>query len=74
DGQVGFTGSQNLIKRNYFRKDAIYYDELVARVSGPVVAELEAVFLTDWYAETGVLLDRPTALETAIKPRRALVL
>jgi cardiolipin synthase len=58
DGQIGFTGSQNMIKRNYFRKDAIYYDELVARVSGPVVRELEAAFLTDWYSETGVMLTR----------------
>ena len=68
DGQVGYTGSQNLIKRNYFRKDAIYYDELVARVSGPVVAELEAAFLTDWYSETGILLDRQTAPETTFEP------
>src|SRR6266699_2028276 len=29
DGQVAFTGSQNLIKRNYFRKDAIYYEDLL---------------------------------------------
>jgi cardiolipin synthase A/B len=69
DGQVGFTGSQNLIKRNYFRKDAIYYDELVARVSGPVVAELEAAFLTDWYSETGILLNRQTAPETTFEPK-----
>jgi cardiolipin synthase len=68
DGQVGYTGSLNLIKRNYFRKDTIYYDELVARVSGPVVAELEAAFLTDWYSETGILLDRRTAPETALEP------
>jgi len=66
DGTIGFTGSQNLIKRNYFRKDAIYYDELVARVSGPVVAQLEAAFMTDWYAETGILLSRQTAPETAL--------
>lgn len=57
DGSVGFTGSQNLIKRNYFRKDKIYYDELVAQVSGPAAVELNAVFITDWYAESGVLLD-----------------
>ncbi|HZU68561.1 MAG TPA: cardiolipin synthase [Ktedonobacteraceae bacterium] len=67
DGQTGYTGSQNLIQRNYFRKDDIYYDELVARVRGPVVAELEAAFLTDWYSETGVLLDRQSAPETAIE-------
>ena len=69
DGQIGYTGSQNLIKRNYFRKDAIYYDELVARVSGPVVGELEAAFITDWYSETGVLLDRNTAPEVVFEPR-----
>jgi cardiolipin synthase len=68
DGQVGYTGSQNLIKRNYFRKDTIYYNELVARVRGPIVAELEAAFITDWYSETGVLLDGQTAPETTFEP------
>jgi len=71
DGQIGYTGSQNLIKRNYFRKDAIYYDELVARVSGPVVTELEAAFLTDWYSETGSLLDKRTAPETELNPKKS---
>lgn len=67
DGQAGFTGSQNLIKRNYFRKDAIYYDELVAFVRGPIAAQLEAAFATDWYSETGILLDRQTAPETTLE-------
>lgn len=65
DGQIGFTGSQNLIKRNYFRKDAIYYDELVARVSGPIAMQLQAAFVTDWYSETGVLLTNQTVAEIA---------
>jgi len=69
DGQIGYTGSQNLITRNYFRKDAIYYDELVARIRGPVVAELEAAFATDWYSERGILLTRQNAPEVAIQPR-----
>src|SRR5207247_204902 len=67
DGKIGFTGSQNLIKRNYFRKDSIYYNELVARVSGPVVAELEAAFATDWYSESSKLLDNRTAPETTLE-------
>lgn len=67
DGQVGFTGSQNLVKRNYFRKDAIYYDELVALVKGPVAAQLAAVFASDWYSETGILLNKQTAPETALE-------
>jgi cardiolipin synthase len=68
DGQVGFTGSQNLIRRNYFRKDAIYYDELVALVKGPIAAQLEAAFVTDWYSETGFLLNGQHAPETYMEP------
>ncbi len=71
DGQIGYTGSQNLIKRNYFRKDAIYYDELVARISGPAVSELEAAFATDWYSESGILLTRQNAPEVAIDLKAA---
>jgi cardiolipin synthase len=56
DGRVGYTGSLNLIDRTYHRADDLYYDELVARVTGPVVAQLNAVFATDWFSETGELL------------------
>lgn len=62
DGEYGFTGSQNAINNTYNKpatiKKGIYYEELVAEVTGPVVVQLEAVFATDWYAETGVLLAR----------------
>lgn len=57
DGHVGYTGSLNLIRRDYHRKDDIYYDELVVRAEGPVALQLSAVFLADWYAETGAILD-----------------
>jgi cardiolipin synthase len=67
DRQVGFTGSQNLIKRNYFRKDAIYYDELVALVRGPIAAQLDAAFATDWYSETDIQLNEQTAPETTLE-------
>ncbi len=54
DGALGYTGSLNMIRRDYFRRDDLYYDELVARVTGPVARQLEAVFVTDWGAEAGV--------------------
>lgn len=56
DGVIGYTGSQNLIKRNYHRKDDLYYDEVVVRVHGAAALQLAAVFVTDWHAETGELL------------------
>jgi cardiolipin synthase A/B len=58
DSGVGFTGSLNLITKGYHRADALSYEELCVRVTGPVVIELEAVFVTDWYSETGELLDQ----------------
>lgn len=69
DGYIGYTGSQNLIKRNYFRKDAIYYDELVARVQGPIATQLQAAFVTDWYSETGMLLSEGIVPETTSEPQ-----
>ncbi|MER0238918.1 phospholipase D-like domain-containing protein [Fulvimarina sp. MAC8] len=50
DGTVGFIGSQNIVDRDF--RPGIVNDELVARVEGPVVAALEAVFASDWYLET----------------------
>src|SRR5690606_6340245 len=73
DGEVGFTGSQNIIDRTYHKRRnlrrGLYYDELVARVEGPVVAQLQAVFITDWFSETGTLLDRTAAPEIWKLPR-----
>lgn len=57
DGQVGFTGSQNLVLNTYHGQGDLVYEELVARVCGPVVAQLQAVFTTDWFCETSVVLD-----------------
>lgn len=60
DGEVGFTGSQNLIDRSYNkpanRRRGLKWQELLTRVEGPVVQSLAAVFITDWYGETGDLL------------------
>ncbi len=51
DGTIGYTGSQNIVDP-YFVKDHPN-EELQARLTGPVVAELQAVFLADHFFETG---------------------
>ena len=63
DGDVGYVGSQNMIERAY-RKSAHepikhQYLEIVARVGGPIVQQLDAVFRMDWMAETGDVLQEP---------------
>jgi cardiolipin synthase len=71
DGRVGYTGSQNLIDRSYNSKSnlkrGLQWQELVARVTGPTVTALNAVFMSDWYAETDELLaDDENVRATAI--------
>lgn len=57
DGTVAFLGSQNLISRDYDSekniKRGLKWQELVTRLTGPVVASVNAVFLSDWLIETG---------------------
>ncbi|MCR2819176.1 cardiolipin synthase [Microbacterium sp. zg.Y1090] len=56
DGVVAFVGSQNItdstynLKRNLRR--GLHWVDLMVRVEGPVVASVNAVFLSDWYSET----------------------
>ncbi|MFM7037629.1 MAG: cardiolipin synthase, partial [Planctomycetaceae bacterium] len=57
DGRVGYTGSQNLIRPDF--RPGIRYEELVVRVTGPVVLELQYVFCCDWLLETDQMLDSP---------------
>ncbi len=54
DGRTGYTGSQNLVSPKY--KKGIVYEELVARVEGPAVLQLQFVFAADWYLETEEVL------------------
>lgn len=60
DGRIGHTGSMNMIAEHYHKKKALrrglHWHELMMRMEGPVVRELDAVFVTDWYSETDELL------------------
>ncbi len=73
DGRVGYTGSQNLVAAEF--KEGITYEELMVRVTGPVVLELQYVFAADWFLETDEVLEaRPNspALSSpaTFRPRR----
>lgn len=52
DGQTAFSGSQNLVDKNYHRKDGLYYEELNMKIKGPLVWQFNNIFRADWYAET----------------------
>jgi cardiolipin synthase len=56
DGTIGYVGSQNVADPNFVKNYP--NEELVARVTGPVVSQLQATFLGDHYLETEQVLDR----------------
>lgn len=56
DGHVAYTGSQNIVDASYGTKELVWHD-MVARITGPVVLQVQSIFVEDWYAETQELLD-----------------
>ncbi len=62
DGVEAYTGSQNVIDRSYNKRGNISrglkWKDFMARFEGPVVAGINALFVTDWYSETNELLVR----------------
>lgn len=55
DGQLAYTGSQNLVDPRFFKNDgpAGPWVDVMLHVEGPIVAALGAVFEADWELETG---------------------
>ncbi|MFC3690230.1 phospholipase D-like domain-containing protein [Aquipuribacter hungaricus] len=69
DGEVALVGSLNLIDPGYQkrgnRRRGLRWRDLLARVQGPVVHEVDALFVTDWYSETDELLGTSRERDTA---------
>lgn len=76
DGNVGFMGSQNLVDSSYNKasnhRRGLHWKDLMVRLEGPVVLGLEAVFLGDWYLETGEALTDYLRSETPLATPGAL--
>jgi cardiolipin synthase A/B len=56
DGTIGYLGSQNIADPTSVKN--FPNEELVVRLTGPVVSQLQATFLGDHYLETEEVLDR----------------
>lgn len=82
DGCVAFVGSGNVIDRGYQtrrnRRRGLQWHDVLVRLTGPVVHEVDAVFSTDWFSETDELLpvgagaplpvQRPAGLDCQVLP------
>jgi cardiolipin synthase len=72
DERIAYTGSMNLVDPRFFKQDAGVGEwvDAMARIEGPAVAALRAVFLFDWSLQT----DEPfvASNDTAFAARRAV--
>ena len=70
DGDTAYLGSLNMIDPSYDtwrrRRRGLRWRDLLVEVEGPVVQEVDALFITDWYCETDDLL--PAAPRSAAAP------
>ncbi len=53
DGRTAYLGSWNVCDRN---RDYVSYRDLFVRLSGPIVHQVQLLFLEDWSYETGAML------------------
>lgn len=54
DGTVAYTGSQNVVES--LGEDGLWNDEMVVRLEGPVVLQLQGTFAADWFIESDAML------------------
>jgi cardiolipin synthase len=60
DGRVGFTGGAGVADKWLgHAQDKEHWRDSHFRVEGPVVGQLQAAFMDDWFATKGVVLDGP---------------
>ena len=62
DGRIAYAGSQNVVNVDYGHERAGKFVDLTARFTGPVVLQLQTVFLEDWLFETDQNLKTPDIL------------
>jgi cardiolipin synthase A/B len=78
DGTIAFMGSQNMIDSSYLLPGNIkvgrHWQDLNIKITGEIVREVEAVFVMDWYTETGErlgaeleLVDDPEVIEVPMQ-------
>ena len=64
DGHIAFTGSHNACDADYGKTTVGEWVDLTARLTGPIVYQLQLTFLEDWVTETGVVPNDPSMFVT----------
>ena len=76
DGTVAYTGSHNIVNADFGHRRAGAWLDLTGRFTGPVVAQLQTVFLEDWAFESDQEIQDskyfPTLEPTGVMPAQTV--
>ena len=74
DGKIAYTGSQNMVDPNFFKKDSGVgkWVDIMVRMQGPVVEALAGTFISDWFLETDNEKIRSRSMDQDIKHVREI--
>ena len=65
DGVIGYTGSQNIADASFAPKPMFApWVDCMLRIQGPVVWDLQTIFVCDWYLDTGEPLEKLLTKDT----------
>jgi cardiolipin synthase len=68
DGEIAYTGSQNMVDPRYFKQNSGVgqWIDVMARITGPVVESLAGTFISDWYLDSDEKLMESLGIEAAV--------
>ncbi len=72
DGTVGYSGSHNVVDSSYGHKD-LRWEDISLRLEGPVVSQLQTIFLDDWYVDTEEFLEDAAAFPPQLQEGRVIM-
>jgi cardiolipin synthase len=63
DDDVAYMGSMNLVDPSYFKKDQGVGEwiDIMVRCKGPIIQQMQGLFIWDWYLETNQKIPLPRA-------------
>jgi len=74
DGNIAYTGSQNMVDPQVFKQEAGVgkWIDLMVRIQGPVVESLAGTFVNDWFLDADIRHFRPRSIQEDIETVRRI--
>ncbi len=74
DGNIAYTGSQNMVDPQVFKQEAGVgrWIDIMVRIKGPVVESLAGTFISDWFLDADIRHFRPRSVREDVETVRRI--